>query len=123
MRVTISPARFRFWTRCRRTLPSWVSTLSVALRSTRFNSPNTAHAESTPPDGNSANDTAGPVTTLVVTEADLVVAKTDTPDPVVAGNNITYTITVNNGGPSDAQTVVMEDMVPTGTTFVSLTLP
>ena len=49
--------------------------------------------------------------------------KNDSPDPVTAGNNITYTITVNNAGPSDAVGTQLTDGVPTGTTFVSFTAP
>ena len=50
--------------------------------------------------------------------ADLSVTKTDSPDPVIAGNNITYTITVTNNGPSDAQAVTFADAVPAGTTLM-----
>jgi uncharacterized repeat protein (TIGR01451 family) len=57
--------------------------------------------------------------TSVVTEADLVVTKTDSPDPVVAGTDLTYTLTLTNEGPSDAQNVTLSDTVPAGTTFVS----
>src|SRR5262249_51637541 len=39
--------------------------------------------------------------------------------PVLAGNNLTYTITVANAGPSDAQAVSFTDALPAGTTFVS----
>ena len=51
--------------------------------------------------------------------ADLAVTKTDSPDPVFAGNNITYTINFVNNGPSDAQTVRSPIAVPANTTFVS----
>src|SRR5262249_26348685 len=44
---------------------------------------------------------------------------TDTPDPVQAGNNLTYTITVQNNGPLAAQNVQLTDTVPATTTFVS----
>ena len=37
--------------------------------------------------------------------ADLAVTKSDAPDPVTAGADITYTITLDNAGPSDAQNV------------------
>ncbi|MCI0379621.1 MAG: DUF11 domain-containing protein [Gemmataceae bacterium] len=60
-------------------------------------------------------------TTLVQTQADLAVTKVDSPDPVIAGTNLTYTVTVTNNGPSDAQTVLLTDTLPTGTTFVSAT--
>ena len=48
-----------------------------------------------------------------------VLAKTDRPDPVAAGNNLTYAITVHNSGPSDAQGVSLSDAIPASTTFVS----
>src|SRR5262249_53222153 len=51
----------------------------------------------------------------------LVVTKTDSPDPVIAGSNITYTVTITNSGPSDAQSVQFTDTVPVGTSFVSAT--
>ncbi|MCG8456255.1 MAG: hypothetical protein MI919_08230 [Holophagales bacterium] len=50
------------------------------------------------------------------TQADLVITKTDSPDPVVAGQNVTYTISVTNNGPSDAAGVVVTDTLPVGVT-------
>ena len=55
--------------------------------------------------------------------ADLSVTKTDSPDPVSAGANLTYTITVANGGPNAAQSVSLTDTLPAGMTFVSLSAP
>ena len=51
--------------------------------------------------------------------ADLTVLKVDTPDPVATGGNITYTITATNNGPGAATSVVVNDPLPNGTTFVS----
>jgi len=51
--------------------------------------------------------------------ADLSVTKTDSPDPVAAGANLSYTITVHNSGPL-ASTSTLTDSVPTNTTFVSI---
>jgi len=50
---------------------------------------------------------------------DLKVTKDDTPDPVNAGENITYTITVTNDGPGDASGVTLQDILPAGVIFVS----
>lgn len=44
------------------------------------------------------------------------------PSSVASGSNITYTITYNNSaGPDTATTIAMTDVVPSGTTFVSVT--
>jgi uncharacterized repeat protein (TIGR01451 family) len=58
--------------------------------------------------------------TASAASADLSVTTTDSPDPVTAGNNLTYTITVNNAGPSNAANVSLSDTLPAGTTFFSL---
>ena len=44
--------------------------------------------------------------------ADLSVTKTDSPDPVRAGGNLTYTITVRNNGPDAATGVTLTDQLP-----------
>ena len=54
-----------------------------------------------------------------VTAADLAITKSDAPDPVVTGSNVTYTITVTNNGPATAQSVVVTDNLPGSVTFVS----
>lgn len=55
--------------------------------------------------------------------ADLRVTKVDTPDPVTAGTNLTYTITVTNDGPSTAVSASLIDNLPAETTFVSISSP
>lgn len=50
--------------------------------------------------------------------ADLAVTKSG-PATIIAGNNITYAVTVANNGPFDAQSVTLSDTLPVGTTFVS----
>lgn len=51
--------------------------------------------------------------------ADLVVSKSGT-ESAAAGETIVYSIFVFNNGPSVAQNVTMTDVLPSGTTFVSL---
>ena len=51
--------------------------------------------------------------------ADVAVTKTDTPDPVTAGRNITYTAVVKNNGPDRAPGVTLTDALPAGVTLVS----
>src|SRR5207249_4218650 len=61
------------------------------------------------------------ITTTVAAEAVLTISKTDAPDPVNAGSNITYTITYGNTGNKNATGVVITDTVPANTSFVSAT--
>lgn len=58
-------------------------------------------------------------TTTVIAEADLTVTKSDSPDPVLAGDDLTYTVTVGNTGPSTAVDVVVTDLLPDEVTLVS----
>ncbi|MGZ4779152.1 MAG: Calx-beta domain-containing protein, partial [Thermoanaerobaculia bacterium] len=83
---------------------------------------NTATATSTTAEGNPGNE-SGTATTTVAASADLSLTKLDTPDPVNAGTNLTYTITATNAGPSNAASVSLSDTLPAGTTFVSLASP
>jgi uncharacterized repeat protein (TIGR01451 family) len=79
---------------------------------------NSATVTSATADPNPANNKAS-ATTKVEAAADLSVTKSDSPDPVTAGENITYTIVAANAGPSDAQNVTVSDAIPANTTFVS----
>lgn len=58
--------------------------------------------------------------TGVITAANLTMALTDSPDPVIAGNQLTYLATLTNVGPSDAQAASITLPLPVGTTFVSV---
>ncbi len=64
--------------------------------------------------GISASDT---ITTPVETIADLTVSKSDSPDPVETGETLTYTLTVTNLGPLDAQDVYITDTLPLDVTY------
>jgi uncharacterized repeat protein (TIGR01451 family) len=68
-------------------------------------------------DTNPGNDSASANTT-VIGVTDLGVTKSG-PTGVVAGGNITYTITVTNNGASPAATSQLTDNVPAQTTFLS----
>jgi uncharacterized repeat protein (TIGR01451 family) len=57
------------------------------------------------------------------TQADLSVTNAASPNPVTAGNNITYTQTVTNAGPATANAPVFTETLPANTTSVSLTGP
>jgi uncharacterized repeat protein (TIGR01451 family) len=50
---------------------------------------------------------------------DLALTKTDSPDPLFAGQQLTYTIKVINNGPAPATGATVTDTLPAGSTFVS----
>ena len=64
---------------------------------------------------------AAMVTTTVSSAPVLSIAAADSPDPVAAGSNLTYTLTWSNTGNADATGVVISDTLPANTTFVSAT--
>ncbi|MBN1255083.1 MAG: DUF11 domain-containing protein [Deltaproteobacteria bacterium] len=80
--------------------------------------PATITSDPIPPDTNPANNSLTQNTTID-DGADLIVAKSDTPDPVIAGGNVTYTIDVTNNGPNDAYTITVEDTLSPNMTYVS----
>ena len=82
---------------------------------------NTASVAATESDPNTANNSATANTT-VNASADLAITKTATPNPVVLGNNVTFTITLTNNGPSTATSVTTTDTLPANISFVSATL-
>ena len=51
---------------------------------------------------------------------DLSITKSASPDPILGGTNLTYTITVTNNGSDAASGVTVQDTLPAGTTFVSV---
>ncbi len=51
--------------------------------------------------------------------ADVAISKSDSPDPVIAGNQLYYTITVTNHGPDDAVNVKVVDTLPAEVSFVT----
>ncbi len=63
------------------------------------------------------------ITQLILTaaecSADLAITKTDDPDPVSPGDQLTYTLTVKNNGPGVAVAVIVKDVLPAGVAYVS----
>jgi len=70
-------------------------------------------------DPNNGNNSATQSVT-VVAQADLTITKNG-PTSVIAGQNVVYTVTVTNNGPSSASSVNVADPTPSGLTFVSNT--
>lgn len=80
---------------------------------------NTASATAPEFDPNSANNTNVQATAVVGATASLSLSVGDAPDPVSAGANITYMITVTNAGPDPASGVTLTDTLGSGASFVS----
>src|SRR2546425_425861 len=73
-------------------------------------------------DSNETSPVSGASVSTAVTSAPiLAVSKTDSPDPVAAGGNLTCTLSYSNTGNANATGVVLTDTVPANTTFVSPT--
>ena len=66
----------------------------------------TAAATAVPNTANAASDEDAALASTdsveIITRADVANLKLDTPEPVIAGNTITYTLIITNNGPSDA---------------------
>jgi uncharacterized repeat protein (TIGR01451 family) len=58
---------------------------------------------------------------IVLDEADLAITKSDNPDPVGVGQDLTYLLTVTNGGPRPSKAVTVTDTLPSGVTLKSIT--
>ena len=71
-------------------------------------------------DGASANDSVTKTST-VVASANLSVTTSDSPDPVYAGQDETYTVTISNSNLSPATGVTLTDTLPANAALVSVT--
>jgi uncharacterized repeat protein (TIGR01451 family) len=85
---------------------------------------NSASVSASTPDPNTANNTSAAVATTITgsasgASADLRITKTASPDPLVFGNTLTYTLAVRNNGPDAAAGVVVTDALPPGVAFGS----
>nr|WP_274387595.1 M6 family metalloprotease domain-containing protein [Salsipaludibacter albus] len=97
---------------------STVTVWFTSLQSGPINDIATVDAATPDPD---TDDNTDEGTVLFRTVADLEVTKSDSPDPVVAGQDVTYTITLTNHGPSTANGVVVSDGLPDTVSIVSVT--
>lgn len=80
---------------------------------------NRARVTSDTDDPNSGNNETTETFT-VESSSNLALTKQDSPDPVVAGESLTYSLVATNNGPSAAEDVVIKDFVPAGVTIDSV---
>ncbi|HJQ34764.1 MAG TPA: hypothetical protein VJ866_21625 [Pyrinomonadaceae bacterium] len=95
-------------------------TLVVSVSQTAASSVTNTGAVSGGGQSNTSNDSSSDPTT-VVSSSDLSLTKTvNNPNPV-QGQNVTFTVTLANAGPTGATNVAVADALPAGLTFVSAT--
>ena len=92
-------------------------TVEAVNTSVAFNTVTITHSDVWDP--NNRNNTAR--TPTDPQEADLIVSKTVDDTAPNVGDNVTFTITLENVGPSTAQSVAVTDLLPAGLQFVSAT--
>jgi CSLREA domain-containing protein len=98
-----------------------VSNFSFTAPSGSFIAGKIITATATDAKGNTSEFSSCFTATPVSAGADLYIQKTDSPDPVTAGNDLTYTLTVFSKGPAAATNVQVTHALPDGVTFVSST--
>ncbi len=112
-----------FWTIG--TLESGVTktlTLTVTAKSSAAgNIVNTATVSTTTVESNYQNNTSVKSIGVSQNSADLEISKTASKNPVEPGETFNYTITLKNNGPSPAQNVNVQDILPTSLDFVEAT--
>jgi uncharacterized repeat protein (TIGR01451 family) len=75
-------------------------------------------------DPNLANNSATVITSVSLPSmADDSITNSASPNPVIAGNNITYTQVVTNNGPAPSPNTTLTENLPTNTSFVSASGP
>ncbi|RIV44933.1 gliding motility-associated C-terminal domain-containing protein [Flagellimonas pelagia] len=75
--------------------------------------------DSTPANGVSSEDDQGDVTVAPEEVIDLSLTKQIDKSPPLVSDNVRFTLTVTNDGPSDATSVEVTDLLPSGYTYVS----
>ena len=112
--------------------PGDVETFTIRVRVTAAagtSVTNAVEVEQDPDDPQNFPPTPDPIlennsdefTTPIAQSADLSITKAADPDPVEAGEDVTFTLTVTNNGPSDATDVEVTDDLPGSLTLVSAT--
>ncbi len=75
--------------------------------------------DSTPANGVSSEDDQGDITVVPEEVIDLSLTKQIDKSPPLVSDNVRFTLTVTNDGPSNATSVQVTDLLPSGYTYVS----
>jgi uncharacterized repeat protein (TIGR01451 family) len=100
------------------TITAQVQTAGAKTNTAEVTVSDQSDPDSTPNNHNATEDDQKSVTVTPL-QANLSITKSDSPDPVVPGASLTYTITVKNNGPDAAQNITVTDNLPSGVTFTS----
>ena len=95
-----------------------INLVTNVVLGTTGNIANSSTVSSSTNDNDSANNSSTDNTTAI-TITDLSVVKSDSTDPVIAGEQFSFEMTVTNNGPNNATNVVLSDDLPLGITFSS----
>ncbi len=105
------------------TLPAGASAALTAVVRPQVGCPNlvtnTGYVSAFESDIHSGDNRATVVSTVNLPSTGLAAGMTATPDPVIVGSNLTYTISVTNGGPGKALNLTVSDHIPTAAQFVT----
>ncbi len=94
--------------------------ITVSAANVGSNVVNSATVASTTPDPDLSNNaTSAPPVTINTPQAGISIAKTVSSRTVLLGQNFTYTLSVTNGGPDNAENVSVVDTLPPQLTYVS----
>ncbi|HYP01039.1 MAG TPA: DUF11 domain-containing protein [Pyrinomonadaceae bacterium] len=92
--------------------------ITVNVLQTAANSVTNTASTSGGGETNTANNSANDATTIV-SRADLSLTKTADNSAPLINQNVTFTLTVSNAGPSNASGITVRDQLPAGLSFVS----
>jgi uncharacterized repeat protein (TIGR01451 family) len=68
-------------------------------------------------DDSGASDQDDELTSILPPQADLLITKSDDPDPAIANGTLVYTLIYTNAGPSDAQNVDITETLPVSVSY------
>jgi uncharacterized repeat protein (TIGR01451 family) len=97
-----------------------VNSVGAKTNSAQVSAADQTDSDSTPNNNVALEDDQASVT-VTPQDADLSLTKTVDDATPISGQQVTFTLTVANAGPSSATNVVVQDSLPSGLTFVSST--